>query len=95
MSEIETLVNTMREPYYFDECEVDDPAGDPVLQSGHALPEDLAEFYRLCGGLYLFAGRYYPVTISTPKEFVLANPVIFDGISQAELNAPRDDISWC
>lgn len=40
------------------------------------LPDDIKEFYTLCGGIILFEDMPYSVRIVPPEEFVLANPVI-------------------
>ena len=57
-------------------CSVLPPAGPPSVGSGHDLPADLAEFYRLCGGAELFRQALFPVRISTPREFLPSNQVI-------------------
>lgn len=46
---------------------------DDVLK---ILPNDIIEFYSLCGGMILFENSPYSVKIVAPDEFVLANPVI-------------------
>ncbi len=59
------------------DCEVYSPSGYPAFFSdNHHLPDDLNEFYTLCGGLGLFLESDYPIYIVSPQEFVLANPVI-------------------
>ena len=59
------------------DCEVYPPDGYPeTLNDKHLLPDDLKDFYTLCGGLGLFLESDYPIYISSPKEFVAANPVI-------------------
>ncbi len=69
--EIIELVKTMSN------CEVNPPAGLPeLLNTKHHLPDDLKEFYTLCGGLALFLDSDYPIYIASPQEFVPANPVI-------------------
>ncbi|MCE7989945.1 MAG: SMI1/KNR4 family protein [Caldilinea sp. CFX5] len=57
-------------------CEIYPAAGSPVIEQEHFLPEDLQEFYRLCGGALLYAKSEYPYRILSPAEFVLANPVL-------------------
>lgn len=60
-----------------DDCEVYPPNGYPeFFDDQHHLPEDLNEFYTLCGGLGLFLNSDYPIYIVSPQEFVLANPII-------------------
>jgi hypothetical protein len=58
------------------ECQVFDPRGEPVLHEGHLFSDDLRSFYLLCGGVRLFEGREYAITIVSPVQFVSANPVI-------------------
>ena len=57
-------------------CKVHPPQGLPDVPQPHALPDDLRQFYSLCGGLSLLEGAEYPAFISRPKELVPANPVI-------------------
>src|SRR5437667_6245659 len=65
-------------------CRIDSPAGLPVIGTSHHLPDDLLNFYRLCGGLSLAENTPYAVTIVPPSKCVLANPVIL-GEERAEL----------
>lgn len=51
-------------------------AGVPAVPDGLSLPNDLIEFYGQCGGLLLFAGAVWSMTIVRPVEFVSANLVI-------------------
>ncbi len=66
-------------------CQVTPPTGLP--QSELTLPVDLQEFYRLTGGVRLFADADYAIDIVSPPQFARANPVIVgeDG---------EDDISF-
>lgn len=43
------------------------------LVSDYIIPEDLKEFYMLCGGMILFDGSPYAVKIVGPREFKNAN----------------------
>lgn len=52
------------------------PEGMPSVSEGHVLPEDLREFYTLCGGATLFQDSAYRLKICQPAEIRLANPVI-------------------
>ncbi|MCR8630886.1 SMI1/KNR4 family protein [Paenibacillus radicis (ex Xue et al. 2023)] len=52
------------------------PSGLPFLEGGVALPSDLTSFYQLCGGGKFFTKSDHSISIVSPKEFVLANPVI-------------------
>jgi hypothetical protein len=58
------------------DCKVAASRGQPVLRESHRLPDDLAEFYRLAGGVSLFEHSTYPVRVVGPGEVVQANPVI-------------------
>lgn len=58
------------------ECRVFDPTGLPVVHEPHLLPEDLRQFYMLCGGVALFETSEYTISIVAPNRFELANPVI-------------------
>ena len=58
------------------DCEVIPPRGQPILREGDLLPDDLAEFYRRCGGVSLFGHSTYPVRIVGPHELVRSNPEI-------------------
>jgi len=58
------------------DCRIYPAQGLPHAESKYGLPDDVSEFYALCGGVALFAERDYPYMIVTPAEFVRANPVI-------------------
>ena len=86
MTEIEDLVaRAKRSP----DCVVLPPSSQPVVRAGDTLPPDVAELYRTCGGLELFARSEYPMRIVEPLAFARSNPAI------AGVEAP-DDItdSW-
>jgi antitoxin YokJ len=57
-------------------CLVHGAAGFPKILPEHVIPNDLREFYELCGGVALFLEADYLVTISAPHELVLSNPAI-------------------
>ncbi|HEX8033971.1 MAG TPA: SMI1/KNR4 family protein [Ktedonobacterales bacterium] len=57
-------------------CHVRRPEGEPRLEPGHTLPEDVHRFYHLCGGVDLFLECEYPVFVLPPGEVALANPII-------------------
>ncbi|HVR44522.1 MAG TPA: SMI1/KNR4 family protein [Thermoanaerobaculia bacterium] len=59
------------------DCSVAPPFGEPALPEGIVLPDDLLEFYRLCGGADLFVGSEHALRILGPMEFAPADPVIF------------------
>lgn len=70
------------------DCEVRPPSGYPTLfNDNHHLPEDLNEFYTLCGGLGLFLKSDYPIYIVSPQEFVLANPIIIEELCPEDISS--------
>lgn len=77
------------------DCDVHSPDGMPIIEERLVLPFDLMNFYQLCGGANLFTKSDYPISILTPKEFVLANPIIVgerceDDISSSWYTIARD-----
>ncbi len=66
----------------------------PALHEGHVLPDDLLEFYEMCGGLSLFERSPCSMIIVPPTEVVLANIVLFPGLRPEQLTSSFDDISW-
>jgi len=77
MTELQQILERIRQT---SNCDVDPPRGQPILRDGDRLPDDLAEFYRCCGGVSLFAHSIYPFRIVGPDEPVRSNP----DIAQAE-----------
>ena len=74
-------------------CRVEAPDGLPLVAETHRLPDDLRNFYRLCGGLSFAEHTSYSVAIVPPSRFVLANPVILGEMSElAQLG--EEEISW-
>jgi len=68
-------------------CKVLPPTGIPDIN----LPDDLTEFYSLCGGVFLFEGSDYWFKISSPEQLIPSNPAILpEGFDE---DIPRDDIS--
>ena len=63
------------------------PQGLPTITESHNLPTDLANFYRLCGGMTLFATLEYPITIVSPDAFVLANPLIVGELWEYDISS--------
>lgn len=59
-----------------DDCVVLPPAGEPNVLTPLALPSDVLNFYKLCGGVTLWEDSPYGLVIVPPNEFVPANPVI-------------------
>lgn len=54
--------------------EVKDTCGYPTLNNGHVLPDDMKEFYSICGGIicYIEAGGF-PIEIFSPINVKQAN----------------------
>lgn len=57
-------------------CIVYPSNGFPLVEDEYTLPEDVKEFYELCGGVALFEQSDYPSFIVSPEQFVLVNPII-------------------
>jgi hypothetical protein len=76
------------------DCRVNAISGVPSIQKDHMLPNDLSEFYQLCGGITLFEHAAYPFYIVEAKNLLVANPIILKGITQEELDLSKNDISW-
>ncbi len=75
-------------------CKVDEPMGLPIIEAKHSLPEDLRNFYLLCGGVTLAKGSPYAVSIVPPDRCVLANPVILGDLADLAKSEEEEDISW-
>jgi hypothetical protein len=69
------------------DCQVFAPVGMPIIREGHLFPEDLRSFYTLCGGVRLFKGRDYAVTLVSPRQFVAANPVIVGDVVEDDISS--------
>ena len=68
-------------------CRVFPHSGIPGID----LPDDLKQFYSLCGGVLLFEGSDYRFKISSAEELIPANPDILpEGFEE---DIPKDDIS--
>src|SRR5438477_13034843 len=76
------------------DCKVLPPSGLPTISDTHTLPDDLRDFYTICGGVTLFESSYYPTVIVPPHSVVLVNPVLFSGVDKDQLLETRDHISW-
>src|SRR5215212_2730689 len=70
-------------------CRVHPHSGLPEPQAGHILPDDLRTFYEVCGGAELFERAAFPISISSPQNLRLSNPVILVGVSEEELADPE------
>jgi hypothetical protein len=72
-SEIDRLLDVARQA---DGCVVHPPAGLPTVGVGHLLPDDVRAFYSSCGGVDLYPGAMYPISLLPPQQVEPANPVI-------------------
>lgn len=71
-------------------------SGQPRLPPGVSIPEELQQYFDLCGGLELFLDAEYPSTVYGPASFVQAHPVLLAPLtlSEIESNIPRSEPSW-
>ncbi|WP_129692043.1 SMI1/KNR4 family protein [Gottfriedia acidiceleris] len=82
--DIQVLIEKVKN---FPNCVIHSHSGYPVVERGHKLPNDLYEFFRLCGGMDLFIDCDYGLTIVSPEEFVLANPVIIGEKAEYDISS--------
>lgn len=69
-------------------CRILEPNGLPIIdEDKHVLPNDLREFYSLCGGLVLFENEKYPIYLVPPDKFVLANPIIVGEVCEEDISS--------
>lgn len=67
-------------------CRLEDPLGLPIVCEQHVLPEDLKQFYRLCGGATLYEDvATDPAEIVSPHRIVLANSLMLVGLDDEEI----------
>lgn len=71
----------------FNNCELDEPKGIPKIFNNHILPEDLKEFFKICGGARLFIDNDFGIDIVSPDRFVLANPVIVKELCEYDISS--------
>jgi antitoxin YokJ len=79
------------------DCLVYPASGTPIIHPDHLLPEDMQNFYRLCGGVTLYDDSEYAIDIVSPQELVLANPIIFlDAFEEpsAMEKEKKENTSW-
>jgi antitoxin YokJ len=77
------------------DCTVHPPKGLPMIEERHVLPNDVQEFYQLCGGVDLFESSGFSISVVPPEKVVVANPVIVGVWSEDELRADSpNDMSW-
>ncbi|GHO79377.1 SMI1/KNR4 family protein [Ktedonobacter sp. SOSP1-85] len=90
MLSIQELVEKIR---ITPDCFVATPCGLPQISKEHQCPDDVREFYEICGGVSLFVNaEVYRVSIVPPAEVILANPVIVGSRNYSE--EALKDISW-
>jgi antitoxin YokJ len=82
--ELQLLIDKVKN---FPNCVVHSPSGYPVVKKSHLLPNDLNEFYKLCGGIDLFIDCDYGITIVPPNQFVLANPLIIGEKAEYDISS--------
>jgi hypothetical protein len=58
------------------DCVVYPPNGLPDIEEKYQLPDDIKEFYHLCGGVCLYINGECTANIVPSNEFIPANPVI-------------------
>lgn len=68
-------------------CRILPVADWPTISQHHALPEDLREFYSLCGGATLFESATFRTIVSTPEQVVLANPIIVGELYEDDISS--------
>jgi antitoxin YokJ len=82
--EIQLLIDKIKK---LPNCLVHPPAGFPDIEKEDALPSDLNEFYKICGGIDLFIDCDYAIKIVSPQEFVLANPTIIGERAEYDISS--------
>jgi len=68
-------------------CSVEAPKGLPSISPDHVLPDDLKDFYFRAGGVSLFLSSAYGLSIVSPDEVVLANPVIVGDLYPEDISS--------
>jgi hypothetical protein len=71
----ELLYRITRDP----DCAILPAAGQPVVDTGHTVPEEVRRLSSLCGGCIIGRWSFYEARIVAPGEVVLANDVILVG----------------
>ncbi len=82
--EIEKLIKKISK---MNNCKVVPPNYTLILNNGHKLPQDLKKFYELCGGIELFKNTNYQISIMSPQEFKLANPIIVGELCEEDISS--------
>ncbi|WP_027481215.1 SMI1/KNR4 family protein [Deinococcus pimensis] len=86
MSELRQLLDQIKS---HPDCVVHPTGGLPQPVPPHQLPDDVRDFYTLCGGVEFFSKSdiSFPFRIITPQEFVLANPKIVGELYEDDITA--------
>src|SRR5688572_7050582 len=69
------------------DCLVLPPGGLPIVDPKHLLPDDVEEFYSICGGINFFSESNYSIRIASPGEFLSANPKIIGKIYEDDISS--------
>ncbi len=69
------------------DCEVLPTGGLPKIDPSFVLPDDLRDFYELCGGLTLYKDSPYTAIFVSPKLLVPANPLIVGEAVETDISA--------
>jgi antitoxin YokJ len=74
-------------------CVVHTPAGLPKVGNNFNLPEDVIEFYTLCGGVELYNDSDFPYTVLPPNKVKPSTPIIFgaEGMNEFKRDLAGDD----
>lgn len=81
---IEVLLNRVAAT---SDCIVRPANGRPIIREPHMLPDDLARFYDLCGGIILFPNASCSASVVPAHEVVPANPVIVGKQIEGDISA--------
>ncbi|OKI49333.1 SMI1/KNR4 family protein [Micromonospora sp. CB01531] len=78
-------------------CSVLPPTGGAVAGRGHRVPDNLREFYQLCGGAWLFRDAPYQWRVCGPDDLVPASPrLLTEAIArEIETEVPADLTNGC
>ncbi|HLL80277.1 MAG TPA: SMI1/KNR4 family protein [Ktedonobacteraceae bacterium] len=76
------------------DCEIFPATGLPKIQPQHTLPEDVRNFYTLCGGVKLYETQSKRIRILPPERVELANPILMRGLTSEQYATSAEDISW-
>lgn len=72
---IEEMINKFRT---LPNCAVWPPNGLPVTDASHPIPDDVLEFYRLCGGMSVFNEDRCGINIVAPEDVKPADSIILE-----------------